>query len=277
MNWEVENKLLACENLNDFVAKFLGLSYKDKHSMFTQKVIVEQGREFYRARKASSFDDIQLVDDPEQWGPPPKKCIKKDERFNRARERVLYVATDDLLLGREIGLKDGDEYYVAKYVNKKEFYAGTLFNSMSLCNMLLHRLVMSINNYDELSKDEADMLEDYYKNVKINSMKDLANDMLAPLYIHKIINNLYDKTNKIGNIVLDNNVNAIRYASVYMPLEYSGGVQCLTVGDASEGNYVLKGETYKNLELVGVEKKKYEEKINLCHLIKAVMDEKSKL
>lgn len=99
------------------------------------------------------------------------------------------------------------------------------------------------------------MIDQYYEKINKNDLFQISEDLLASLYIYKMLPNLYDATNKIGKIVLANNKCGIRYASVFEPIELSGTPKIVTLDSVENGNYVLMQEGFKNIKLDSVEKK----------------------
>ena len=265
MKNEVEAKLLKCKSINEFLAMFFGLSLKDRLSVFEEIVEIKQGAYFYRARSADGFKDSNYKD-VKEWGLAPKRLVKQG-RFNRANNPVLYVASDSITLGREINLKNGEDYYIAQYKCKKDFKVGTFLGKNSLVNMLIHKIAMSIHSEKELTDEENVLIESYYKHLHIESIEGIATDMLASLYIHKLVRNLYDVTNKLGKILLMNNECGIRYSSVYAPIELSGANKIITFNDIEYGNYALTEKGYANIELINVEKQTYKDDLDMQAMI----------
>ncbi|MDC7278669.1 hypothetical protein NXH64_04040 [Butyrivibrio fibrisolvens] len=68
----------------------------------------------------------------------------------------------------------------------------------------------------------------------------------------------------------------IRYSSVYVPIEFSGGPQILTLDGVEYGNFVLTEKGYENIELCSVEKKKYVTSEDLSKLIEVFIEEEQK-
>lgn len=253
LRFEVENRLNSCKSLSELLTMYFGLGMKEKQSIFNKSITVFEGTEFYRVRKAESFNNSNHKD-PKEWAPVPTKFANQG-RFNEKGESVLYVASDPDFLEREVRIKEGEAYYLAKYKCTKSFKVGTLFGCNNLINSLLFRIAMSVADPEELNERENDLIERYFDSVKNKPWVEQTSTLLSPLYMHKILPNLYDITNKIGRIVKQKYDCGFRYSSVYFPIEYSGGSQILTFNGPAYGNYVLSPKGYENIELVGVEKK----------------------
>ena len=255
LNNRLEDRLLSCTNINEFLALFFGLGYKEKMSLFTDKVTVKEGTVFYRIRKVSTFSnsDCNAI---KEWGPPPKEYAKQG-RFNSAGERILYVATEeDGILRREVHLNENEEYYLGRYVCKNTFAVGSLLGVNSPVNSLLHKIAMAVPEKNALEEKELVLLDQYLEQTGQQNIMDLLTDMLLPLYAYRYIPNMYDVTNKLGKYVLANCRNGIRYASAYSPIEMSGGPGVIiTLAGKEYGNYALTEAGYKNLEFIGAEKR----------------------
>ena len=230
---------------------FFGLSMKDKLSIFTEEVTIAKGTEFYRIRQ---IDDKKDPNDPKEWEPVPAKYANQG-RFNAKGESVLYIASDPYSLEREVRLKEDDEYYLAKYVCKKTFNVGTFLGVYNQVNTLIHKITMSVSGPKDMTDAENKLMDEYYDWAKGKSLSDLSVDMLASLYMYRMLPRLYDVTNKLGNLVLKKNDNGIRYSSVFAPVELSGASQIVTLNGVKSGNYVLTQKGYGNIELATIEKK----------------------
>ena len=248
----MEYRLLNCKTVSEFLAMYFGLSMKDRLSVFNEEVHIPQGTNFYRIRSASGVKD---PDDPKEWGPVPQK-IARQGRFNASKESVLYVASDPDCLEREVRLKDGDEYYLAKYICLKDFSVGTFLGTNSWVNMLLHRIAMSVSGPEELTEKELLQINKYLEKSNTKNLEQMAMDMLSSLYLYRYLpKNFYDVTNKIGKIVLKKNDNGIRYSSVYIPIEWSGAPVMITLDGVKFGNYALTSKGCANIEFVSSEKR----------------------
>ena len=243
---------------------FFGLSMKEKLETFPETIIVPEGKTFYRARSADKIKDAQ---DPKEWALPPAECAKAG-RFNAAGESVLYVSTASYYLEREIKLEENEEYYLAEYVCKKKFKVGSFLDTYNRVNSLLHKIAISVAEPDDFTEKELKLIDEHFECAKENSLIDLLVDMVAGLYIYRLIPNLYKTTNKLGKLVLKKNDNGFRYSSVYEPIELSGAPQIVTLNGMEHGNYVLTQKGYENLELVAVEKKIAAKPIELDLFIK---------
>lgn len=253
MDKEKERKLFSCKSISEFLAMFWGLSYEDKISVFTEKVIVPPKTEFYRIRKAKGFNNKNIAD-PKEWGPPPKELVKQG-RFNAKHEPVLYVASDSYNLDREVKLEKGEKYYLAKYTCTKKFEVGTFLGTNSWVNLFLHKIAMSISGRNSLTDCENKLLDEYLVNKTFSSIQDFVDDNLLSFFLYRYYPDLYGATNKLWNFVKRTNRCGLRYASVFAPVELSGANVILTLDGEDKGNYALTEEGYKNLELVSVDEK----------------------
>ncbi len=254
MTIEMEGKLYNCNSISEMLTMYFGLGMKEKLSIFNEEITIPKGTEFYRVRKVEGFNNPDYKD-PNEWGPVPKQYATKQGRFNEIGESVLYVASDPDFLEREVRVKVGEDYYLAKYKCKKAFKVGTLFGYDNLINSLLFRIAISVAGSEELSEKENNLIEEYYNKKKDKTWQEQTRTLLAPFYMHKLLPNLYDTTNKIGRIIRSKYDCGFRYSSVYFPVELSGGSQVLTLNGAQYGNYVLTPKGCENIELVEVIRK----------------------
>ena len=251
MNREIEQKLLMCKSLPEFVTMFFGLGMSEKLSIFTEEVTIAQGTNLYRIRRA---DGIKDIDDPKEWGPVPMEFAKQG-RFNGNAESVLYVASAPDTLEREVRLNEGDEYCLAKYVCDKAFKVGSFLGVNNQVNTLIHKITMAVAGSEDLTEKENALIDEYYEGVKDKNLFELSVDMLASLYIYKKLPRLYDTTNKLSKLILKKYEYGIRYSSVYAPIELSGAPQIVTLDGTEYGNYVLTPKGSEHIKLVSVEKK----------------------
>jgi len=265
---EMENKLLSCRSVSEFLTMFMGLSLKDKLSVFPEGIDIGEGTPFFRIRRAREVKDPY---DPKEWEPVPCKFARQG-RFNADHESVLYVASAPDFLEREVKLDEGEEYYLAEYVCNKLFKVWSFLGVNSQVNTLIHKIAMSVNGSDELTENELRLMDQYYEKVKERSLVDISVDKLASLYLYRMIPDLYMLTNKLGKIVLKKNDNGIRYSSVYAPIELSGITYVITLNGVEEGNYVLTQKGYENIEFVSVKKKTAKKIQGLDLMIKEFSD-----
>lgn len=275
MTEEREFRLMECRSISEFLTMFFGLGKKEKQSVFSERMFIKKGTEFFRVRRVNGFTNPNIYDDKE-WGPVPAEYAKQG-RFNSDGQSVLYLASSSEYLGREVGLEDGEEYYIAKYVCTKSFWVGTFLSTNNFVNALMHKITMSIADDKHLTSHEKILIEDYLKQGHLGSISDIAVNPLASLFLYRIIPNLYDVTNKLGQIVMEKEKCGIRYSSVYVPIEFSGGRQILTLDGLEYGNFVLTEKGYENIKLSSVEKKKYEPTEDLSKLIEVFIEEEHRV
>ena len=112
MDREKENRLLAGKSINEFLTMFFDYEISEQLSIFDESTTIKAGRFLYRARKDDGKTNFY---NSEQWTMPPAECVEQG-RLNEKNKPVLYVASDEYLCGREIGLRDGDKYYLANFI-----------------------------------------------------------------------------------------------------------------------------------------------------------------
>lgn len=247
MDIKYVNQLLQCKNLLSFLTMFFGLSPKEQRSIFTHNSTLVEGTKLYRIRKDDGKTDFQ---NPEAWLPPPADKVGKG-RFNEKNEPILYVATDLTWLEREVGLEQGDPYYLATYTCKRTFRVGCLLNPNNKIANILHLVARSIPSSSSLTSEER---KEFNKTTGPHiSLKNIIGNPAASYYIHKEIKNLYDITNKIGKLVLAHNNNGIRYASAFNPFELAVNGTMFTLDGLKDANYALTETGRKNIEFVSAE------------------------
>ena len=246
---------------DDSVKKFLDTFFSQPMIMqkrhFRTYVTIKKGTKLYRLRREDGSDLLN----PKAWGLAPKEKVTQG-RFNKEKEPLLYVATSNTVLGREIRLKDDEVYYEAIYECKKDFQVGSLFSSDGIIPMLLHKISLSIESDSCLLDNELNKLQD---KIVLNNVSDVLDFEFSPFYIYSIIDNLYDYTNKIGRAAM--NENGLRYASIYEPFELSGGKLIFTSNGIENGNIVLTEEGIKNIEFLSAERKVYKNSVDLSMYI----------
>ena len=251
MTRDMDYKLLSCKTLSEFMTMYFGLGFQEKLSVFTEEVTIKKDSYLYRIRRT---DGIKNPNDPIEWEPVPVNLAKQG-RFNAEGESVLYVASAPDTLERELGLREGEEYYLAKYICKKSFRVGSFLGFNSQVNKLIHKITMAVLKSEDLTETENKLIDEYYELVKNRNLFGLSLDMLSPLYIHKMLPNLYKMTNKLAKLAFKKFECGIRYASVYSPMELSGTPQIITLAGMEYGNYALTQKGYGNIKFVSVEKK----------------------
>ena len=271
MDREKENKLLQCKSLNEFLTMFFGYGINEQLSIFDEAMTIKAGTPLYRARKDDGRTNFY---DSKQWTMPPAEYVKQG-RLNEKNKPILYVASDEYLCGREIGLNDGDKYYLARYKCEKDITVGTLFCRHSMVNTIFHRIVMAVK-MENLTENERTILRKYHIGEHKISMQEILNDYLSVFYIDRLIENLYDVTNRIGHLILRNNENGIRYSSAFEPIELSGCNTILTLDGEEHGNYALTEQGIKNIRVESVEERIYKREHDLSLMIEVFAQEMMK-
>lgn len=249
MNSKYENQLLQCKNINEFLTMFFGLSKKEQISVLGNDYTITKETVLYRIRKDDGKTDFNA---PEAWLPPPANIVKQG-RFNEKNEQILYVASDSHWLEREVSLKQGEYYYLASYVCKKDFKVGSLLNSNNKISNILHCVAKSIENSSCFTEIE---LKEYNTEILTNiTPQSIILDPLASFYIYKEVKKLYRITNKIGKLMIDKNNNGIRYCSAFEPFELTGGGVTFTLDGLQRANFALTEKGRQNIEFVKAERK----------------------
>lgn len=264
MTRDMEDKLISCKSLSEFATMFMGLSMRDKLSVFTEEVPVSKGKNFYRIRKINGNKDPY---DPVEWEPVPEELSNKG-RFNEKGKSVLYIASDPFALEREVRLHEGEEYYLAKYVCNNSFTVGSFLGVNSQVNTLVHKITMAVHGCEDMTESENKLIDEYYEEANYKGLVDLSVDMLASWYIYKMLPELYDITNKLAKLIFMKNKYGIRYSSVFVPIELSGAPQIVTLDGTETGNFVLTRKGYENISLISVEKKVCDKPMELDIMIK---------
>ena len=248
------------DNVKEFLDTFFSQPMVMQKKYFRTYVTIKKGTKLYRFRRDDGSDLLS----PSAWGLAPKDKVKQG-RFNKEKEPLLYVATSNTVLGREIRLKENEVYYEAVYECKKDFQVSSLFSADGIVPMLLHKISLSIEDNSCLLDSELNKLQD---KVVLNKVYDVLNFYLSPFYIYSILDNLYDYTNKIGFAAM--NENGLRYASIYEPFELSGGKLAFTLNGIENGNIVLTDEGTKNIDFLSAKRKVYKNDVELSMYIEMI-------
>lgn len=257
-----EVKLMSCKTLKEFMTMYFGFGIKEQLSIFNQPILIKKGSILYRLRRDDGKTNFY---DAKEWGLPPKNKVKQG-RVNSEYNPILYLGTEEFFLGREIGLQNGERYYVAKYVCEKDFYVGSLFSTNSTTNTIIHKLFMSIKK-ENLTEQEKRKLKQYKVGEGNITVKTIYYDQLSCFYIDSLLDNLYNYTNRITKLILKKYKNGLRYDSAYAPLSISGQNKIITFDGMEHGNIALTEEGIINIKLVSVVKKKYSNSIDLGKFI----------
>lgn len=172
-----------------------------------------------------------------------------------------------------------DEWFVgvsAGSIRHNNFNVGSFLGVNNQVNTLVHKITMAVAGAEDMTDAENKLIDEYYERVKGKDLFDLSLDMLASLYIYKLLPKLYDSTNKFAKLVLKKNEFGIRYSSVYAPIELSGAPQIVTLDGTETGNYVLTQRGYENISLTSVEKKVCGKPMELELMIKTFAEAEEK-
>ena len=275
MRKNIEEKLLNCKNLKEFADMFLGLPYQEKLSIFNKDLTIPKGMMFYRIRRKDSFKNPN-INDSKEWEPVPADIAPKG-RFNREKESVIYVASSPDILERELNIKKNEKYYLAKYVCQKGFTVGTTLGNTGLVNTLIHKILMSVCDSGDFTESENQLIDTYFNSHGSIVPNTIWQDMLSPLYIHKLIPDLYDVTNKIGKLIISKYENGFRYSSAYhSPLEFSGGLQIFTLDGVEYGNFIFTHTGFSNIKFISAEEKICTSPTSLDVMIQTISEEQIK-
>ena len=243
-------KLLRSKNITTFLSEFFGLSVKEQLSHIGSRLIIPAGTVLYRARVLSADEDPAS---PKTWGPPPDG-MRKTGRFNSKEQKVLYVATSDVWLPREINVDVGSHYHVAKFEATKDFDVLTLLKNDDPINTILHIIAMSLSKDDVLlPKEEAAIAALKREIIDVRDYIPAG----GVFFVRNELNDLYKWTNKIFNLALLANKNGLRYCSAYLPFEISGGASCVTIAGSEYGNVALTSLGMQNIRFLSARQEKY--------------------
>ena len=164
MNPIIEKTLLSSPNVYEFLQSFFKLSIEDQISFFPEKTTIRKGTYLYRVRKADKLNDSNC-NNLNEWGLAPRDIKVPQGRFNYNGNRMLYVASSPDFLEEEVGLKVGEEYYLAKYECINTFKVGNIFTLNSTVNSLLYVVALTLVMQSAEYPIQADTHENLFASI----------------------------------------------------------------------------------------------------------------
>ena len=230
------SKLNSCKNAREFMNKIMSMPKREVKSLFgsLSPYCFSKGDKVVRARTSLSGDD--------PWAIRPWSSSDSHGRFDE-RRGILYAAGSKEFLPRELGLSNGDQYFLGVYTVTNPFCVGTLL----FCD----------NNFPNISRYLNEICKaTHIKNIsdglksRVLSVKDSCGHLITP-YIAGVEwgNELYKYTNWIGNHMVEAFHNGFMYASSYNPVDIAIGDTTFRIVDGIEcSNFALTGRALAFLQ-----------------------------
>lgn len=242
------NLLWEASNLFEIVVNYITL-YKYGVKYDFGKSIIPKGTKLYRIRCYETDTDFS---NPSQWEAPPHK---PQNRANIKGQEALYLGSTETICMLEAHIKKGDKYALGIYEVEEDIEVGGYLTYDS--NNILHNWAGTVLNAfliapsrSQRNKELFSYLDSYYG---VLTLDDFANTnelnenggLQLPIKFG-VLNQLeqyYNLTNQLCNILSEDIPDGIRYSSCYIPLE-TVGIEC------SDFNIVLYREGISKVKLI---------------------------
>lgn len=239
--WEASNFF---EVITNYVALCeIGLKYDFGKSR------IHKGTKLYRIRCYESDNDFS---NPSQWEAPPHK---PQNRANTKGQEALYLGSTETICLLETHMKRGDTYALGIYEVTENIEVGGYLSYDS--NNDLHNLAGIVLNAfliapsrGQRNKDLFSYLDSHYgvltldDFVNMNELNEISGLQLPIKF--GVLNKLeqyYNLTNQLFNILSKDTPEGIRYSSCYLPAE-TVGIEC------SDFNIVLYSEGISKVKFI---------------------------
>ncbi|APF22939.1 MULTISPECIES: RES domain-containing protein [Clostridium] len=242
------NLLWETSNLFEIIVNYVTL-YKIGVKYDFGKSIIPKGTKLYRIRYYETDTDFS---NPSEWRAPPHK---RQNRANNEGQEALYLGSTETICMLETHIKKGDKYALGIYEVDEDIEVGGYLTYDS--NNILHNLAgMVLNAFliapsrSQRNKDLFSYLDSYYGVLTLddfaNTNKLIENGGLQLPMKFGVLNQLeqyYNLTNQLCNILSEDIPDGIRYSSCYLPMQ-TVGVEC------SDFNIVLYREGISKVKLI---------------------------
>ncbi|WP_195954753.1 RES family NAD+ phosphorylase [Clostridium tertium] len=242
------NLLWEASNLFEIVVNYITL-YKYGVKYDFGKSIIPKGTKLYRIRCYETDTDFS---NPSQWEAPPHK---PQNRANIKGQEALYLGSTERICMLEAHIKKGDKYALGIYEVEEDIEVGGYLTYDS--NNILHNWAGTVLNAfliapsrSQRNKELFSYLDSYYGVLKLDDFANTnelnENGGLQLPIKFGVLNQLeqyYNITNQLCNILSEDIPDGIRYSSCYIPLE-TVGIEC------SDFNIVLYREGISKVKLI---------------------------
>lgn len=242
------NLLWEASNLFEIVVNYITL-YKYGVKYDFGKSIIPKGTKLYRIRCYETDTDFS---NPSQWEAPPHK---PQNRANIKGQEALYLGSTERICMLEAHIKKGDKYALGIYEVEEDIEVGGYLTYDS--NNILHNWAGTVLNAfliapsrSQRNKELFSYLDSYYGVLKLDDFANTnelnENGGLQLPIKFGVLNQLeqyYNLTNQLCNILSEDIPDGIRYSSCYIPLE-TVGIEC------SDFNIVLYREGISKVKLI---------------------------
>lgn len=242
------NLLWEASNLFEIIVNYITL-YKYGVKYGFGKSIIPKGTKLYRIRCYETDTDFS---NPSQWKAPPHK---PQNRANIKGQEALYLGSTETICMLEAHIKKGDKYALGIYEVEEDIEVGGYLTYDS--NNILHNWAGTVLNAfliapsrSQRNKELFSYLDSYYGVLTLddfaNTNELIENSGLQLPMKFGVLNQLeqyYNLTNQLCNILSADIPDGIRYSSCYLPLE-TVGIEC------SDFNIVLYSEGISKVKLI---------------------------
>lgn len=261
--------LWKASNLFEMIINYITLNkYGVKYDF--GKSIIPKGTKLYRIR---CYDTDTDFSDPSQWKAPPHK---PQNRANIKGQEALYLGSTETICMLEAHIKKGDKYALGIYEVEEDIEVGGYLTYDS-DNILHNWAGMVLNAFliapsrSQRNKELFSYLDSYYGVLTLDDFADMnelkeSGGLQLPMKFG-VLNQLeqyYNLTNKLCNILSAYNPDGIRYSSCYLPLE-TLGIEC------SDFNIVLYSEGIPKVKLIDYKIKTNIRDFDYTDLLKVIM------
>lgn len=234
------------------------------------KDFMPKGTKLYRIRSYSPAVDFS---NPYQWNPPPDK---PQNRANMKEQAALYLGSTETVCLLETHIKKGDTYALGIYEVTDDIEVGGYLSSdpknmlHEWAGMILNAFLIAPSRNDR-NKELFSYLDAYYGKLTLDDFKDInelkggALQLPMKFGVLNQLDQLYNLTNQLCNILARETPDGIRYSSCYLPLE-TVSIMC------SDYNIVLYNQGISKVKFIDYEINTNIKEFNYTDLLKVILN-----
>lgn len=231
------------------------------------KKLIPKGTKLYRIRYYTP--DIEYSN-ASQWTAPPSR---PQNRANTKGQEALYLGSTETVCLLETHIKNGEKYVLGVYEVTKDIEVGG-FLSCNPENELHNNAGMVLNAFliaparGDKNKELFDYLDTNYGKLQVGNLADMSDikergaiELPLKFGVLNQLDEYYNLTNMICNILSKYTPSGIRYSSCYIPLE-TIGIEC------SDYNVALYNDGISKVKFIDFDVKTNTKDYNITELIK---------